>query len=373
MSQIVETEEQESREKVCHVAAGKWAAVIDDVIVPVPRRKVAVSLMKELAGIPAQFLLVRDHNSPNDVVLDDRSELDLGLGNVFYRLERCGIQDRSECREAAKYAWILDDVAEITIRRTLTGKLLRELFNQPHNSNVVRDTESSKDDKIGLDDEVRFEDGPVFVSRHVHTKLTITVNSRIYTEHDGVKSSMTGLEIAALAYPENPSQTRVFLVSEGKVEIALDQVIKITGCESFDVVRKEVTGGYELSRVQREITELDAGGQRMTLLVDPVNCIVYHDLHIGSGFGLDVTDVLVPIPGGYPGQMIDGAYLPEDSPLIGRVKGKPQDHRISALDRYWRQISYHPHNGGGALSWNPTVHGFHTYKGELLSWLYDVK
>jgi hypothetical protein len=34
--------------------------------------------------------------------------------------------------------------------------------------------------------------------------------------------------------------------------------------------------------------------------------------------------VLVLVPGGYAQSMLDGAYLPQGSPLIGVVKGQPQ-------------------------------------------------
>ena len=71
--------------------------------------------------------------------------------------------------------------------------------------------------------------------------------------------------------------------------------------------------------------------------------------------------------------MIDWAYLPENSPMLECVKGTPQDERITALGQLWRRISYHPHQGGGAPSWNPAVHGFHTYLGELVSWLHNLK
>ncbi len=57
-----------------HTAA-KWAAVADDVVVPMPNRHVPVHLIKSLAGIPSDFVLVRDHNSPNDVVLKDDAHL----------------------------------------------------------------------------------------------------------------------------------------------------------------------------------------------------------------------------------------------------------------------------------------------------------
>ena len=354
-------------------AAAKWALVIDDVVVPMPRRVVPVDLVKELASVPEDFVLVRDHNSPNDVVLDDAAEIDLALGNVFYRLKRCDVQSRDECRDVAKRAWILNDVAEITVRPTLTGKSLRELFNLPAHSTVLRDTEGPNDVAITPDDEIRFEGGPVFVSHEVQAKLKIIVNHTLFTEHDGVKKRMSGLEIAALAYPDNPSETRVIFLSEANREVPLDEIITIENCEEFEVVRRGVSGGFERRRVERELSEFATGGQRVTLLDEPVNCVVYHDLPTKPDAGLGITDVLVPIPGGYPGQMIDWAYLPENSPLINKAKGQPQDHRITALGRVWRQISYHPHHGGGGPSWNPTVHGFHTYRGELVAWLYDLQ
>ena len=96
------------------------------------------------------------------------------------------------------------------------------------------------------------------------------------------------------------------------------------------------------------------------------------DTGIGTIINDDsTTDVLVSIPSGYPGGMIDGAHLPVGSPLIGRVVGNPQG-QITAMDQVWQLISYHPHNGGGAPAWNPTKHGFHTYIGEIMSWLHDV-
>jgi hypothetical protein len=313
---------------------------------------------------------VRDHNSPNDYVLPDDGEVDLAEGNVFYRLERCSIEARGECRDTPKLAFTLDDRVEVTTRADQTGRALRELFGVPLHAKVYRDDEGPRDEEIPVDAVVCFGDGPVFYSREVKSELAITVNSRIFTEHTGVKREMTGLEIAALVYPENPSNTRVWFVSDGNREVALTESLKIRGCEVFEVVRKEVTGGFEDSRIVRELEELRLGGLAVTLLDTPA--VVYHGLRTGPGAPVAATDVLVPVPGGYPGQMIDWAYLPDSSPLIGRVKGSPQDHRLNALGRVWRQISYHPHNGGGAPAWNPAFHGFHTYLGELVSWLRNI-
>lgn len=353
------------------VATAKWTAVVDDVLVPMPRRTVPVSVLAAQAGVPDSAVLVRDHNSPNDYVLPDGGEVDLADGNVFYRLDRCDAQPRGECRDKPKLAFALDDKFEVTTRPDQTGRSLRELFAVPLHAQVFRDTEGPDDEEIVVAAAVRFADGPVFYTRHVQTELKITVNHRPFTEHDGVKREMTGLEIATLAYPENPANTRVFFLSDGNREVPLTETVHIKGCEEFEVVRKEVTGGFERSRLDRELDILRDGGLVVTLVESP-GAVVYHDMNTGGNAPVKTTDVLVPVPGAYPGQMIDWAYLPENSPLFGRVKGQPQDHRITALGRVWRQVSYHPHNGGGAPAWNPTVHGFHTYFGEVLSWLKNV-
>ena len=100
--------------------------------------------------------------------------------------------------------------------------------------------------------------------------------------------------------------------------------------------------------------------------------MVYHDLPVQSGVPVAASDVLVLIPSSYPGQMLDGAYLPEGSPLLGRAKGKPQGNFVTALERKWQLVRYHPHTNGIGPAWDPTRHGFHTYIGEIMSWLQDV-
>jgi hypothetical protein len=350
----------------------KWAALVDDVLLPMPRRQVPVGVIKDQAGLAPEFVLVRDHNSPEDVVLADDGSVDLAEGNVFYRLGRCEVQPRGRCESPPKRAFVVDDRAEVTVRADQTGKTLRDLFALALHTRLFRDLESPDEQPVGPDDRVRFEDGPVFYTRAVEAGLKITVNSRVFTEHDGVKPHMTGRDVAALVYPDNPADTRVWLVSDGNREIGLDERLTIRGCEVFDVARKNVTGGYESSRVEREVELLRASGLRVTLLSSPAPAVVYHDLRASPSGPVPSADVLVPVPQAYPGQFIDWAYLPEGSTLIGRVKGSAQEHRIRALGAVWRQISYHPHNGGGGPAWNPTVHGFHTYAGELISWLRDA-
>jgi len=210
----------------------------------------------------------------------------------------------------------------------------------------------------------------VFYLRAVIATLNITVNSRQFTEADGVKKVMKGHEIASLVYPQNPRETTVWQVSPQKREIGLDAEIEIDCGDVFDVVRKKVDGGYEAARVELELAKLRESGQKVTKLQNPA-AVIYYDIRTRPGNTIASTDVLVLIPGGYPGQMIDEAFLPHGSPLIGKVKGQPQG-QLSAGDRTWARMSYHPHNGGGGPAWNPALHGFHTYLGEVLSWLYDA-
>lgn len=351
-------------------SSAKWTVLVDDAVIPMPERKVKVRVIKAQAGVADDRVLVRDHKSPHDVIVGEDEVIDLADGNVFYTLAACDAQPRQTCIDAPKLAFFVDDRAEVTVRSAQTGQSLRELFGLPLNATLIRDDEGKSDQPISLKEAVEFEAGPVFYSRTVVAELSITVNSRTFTEHERVKRIMTGEQIAELVYPQNPRETRIWEVSPEKREIDLDEKIEIKGCEVFDVVRKKVDGGYEAARVDLELAKLRNGGQAVTKSENPA-AVMYQGLRTRPGNVVPETDVLVLIPGGYPGQMLDGACLPEGSPLIGKVKGSPQS-QIIAFGRPWRLISYHPHNGGGGPVWNPATHGLHTYVGELLSWLYDA-
>jgi hypothetical protein len=121
------------------------------------------------------------------------------------------------------------------------------------------------------------------------------------------------------------------------------------------------------SRVRAELERISPKNDLVKLFENP-DAVVYYRLPSSVGI-VDSTDVLVPVPSGYPGSAIDYAYLPVGSKLLGVLKGQPENQFIEADGRKWQRVSYHPHNGGGAPPWDPTVHGFHTYIDELLSWL----
>jgi hypothetical protein len=354
------------------VSPPKWAAVIDDSVVWSPSREVVAKVLQEQAGILGK-VLIQDYNSPNDVVIGEGEDVDLGKGNVFYSLSKDEVQPREKCTEPPKLAYIVDDKPEIVTRPEQTGQTIRDLFHLGNDVALFRDFESPNDIEVKPADKAEFGDGPVFYTRKVEHKLSITVNARVFTDKDGVKEHMTGANIAALVYPQNVNDTTVREVSPQARDIPLEKEIEIHGGEVFDVVRKSVTGGFDNDRIKREIAELNKSEQKATLVTAPTNAIIYRNLRVKAGGPVATTDVLVLIPGPYPGQMIDGAYLPAGSPLIARVKGDPQNTFAEADGKRWQLISYHPHNGGGGPPWNPGMHGFHTYITEIMSWLYDLR
>lgn len=345
----------------------KWFAQLNDVTIFFPDPTTAVAVLRAQGGVASDHRVVRDHNSPNDVVLDDSAELDLRDGNVFYSVPRCDRMPSGKCASPAKLAMSVDDRAEIIGQSDQTGASIRGLFELPSDAALFRDLHSRNDQPIEVTDKVEFEDGPVFYTRK-HAGLTIIVNKKRFGKEAGVKNEMTGAEIAALV-SSNPGETKVFhRTPQGRVEINLNQTVKIHDCDEFDVIRKTVQGGFEPSRIERELAILRENGAKVSFEAAPIAAVVFHDLPVRPGHAVNATDVMVPVPGGYPGQFLDWACLPQGSPLVGRVPGAQQGV-VTAFGKTWIRISYHPHTGGGGPAWNKDQHGFHTYIDELLAWL----
>jgi len=125
-------------------------------------------------------------------------------------------------------------------------------------------------------------------------------------------------------------------------------------------------------RIERELTRLREGNQKVDLVTTDRMYVIYRDVPTrGAPLGLpEVTDVIVPVPPGYPASLIDLAGLPVGSPFLPRVKGGPNTQGVVQADgRQWQLASYHPHNGGGGPTWDQTRHGFHTYIDHLIAWL----
>lgn len=349
--------------------APKWAVTVNDEAIPIPQQKVRVAVIKAQAAIQPDVVLVRDHDSPNDVLLRDDEVVNLANGNVFYTLNECDAKPRGQCDKPAKLAFFVDDRPEVTINPNQSGQTIRDLFGLDKSANLIRDYESSHDEPVAPTDSAPFKKGPVFITRRQHAQLTITVNHKKFTESDGVKRQMTGREIASLV-TDTPDSTDVFRLKKGEQEaVPLDKKIRVENCDEFRVIRNNVAGGFEPSRIRRELTRLMEGGGRADFIDQPLAAVIYRGVPTRPGYRLvDKTDVLVAVPSGYPGQPLDGAHLPEGSPLLGRVAGSPQGI-IIADGRRWQLVSYHPHNGGGAAPWSKDKHGLHTYFDEILCWI----
>ena len=186
----------------------KWNVLVDDVVVPVPHRKVKVRVIRSQANAPEGFVLVRDHNSPHDVILSDDQEVDLADGNVFYQLAACDVHLRPGCDVPAKLAFFVDDRWEVTIHPIQRAKSLRELFDIPDGVELLRDFESPIDDPIEDSERIDFKDGPVFITRKaVSREINIVVRGRS-RKVSGCIISFD--EVVALAY--NPVRTEPFIV-----------------------------------------------------------------------------------------------------------------------------------------------------------------
>jgi hypothetical protein len=203
--------------------------------------------------------------------------------------------------------------------------------------------------------------------------LHIFVNRKKFDEAGGVKPVMKGREIAELVkIPPDNAVVRRGNTADSPV-VGLDEEIEVKEGEHFLVTRKTVEGGFDVpERIRRELEVLAAGGLTAEYVnEDGRGAVIYRNVTTaGRARGLpERTDVLVPVPGGYPGGMIDMAALPLGSPLLGRVKGSPNQAILTAIGVQWSLVSYHPHNGGGAPPWDQMRHGFHTYYDEVVTWL----
>jgi hypothetical protein len=126
-------------------------------------------------------------------------------------------------------------------------------------------------------------------------------------------------------------------------------------------------------RIERELSLLRGGGQVAELMSYSGRMLVlYRNIPTsGAKFNLPgVTDVVVPVPPGYPASLIDLAGLPVGSPFLPRVRGGQNNQGILDINgQQWQLASYHPHNGGGGPPWDQLRHGFHTYIDHLIAWL----
>lgn len=178
----------------------KWAAVVGDRPMPLPRRRVRAAIILAQSGQQGG-LLVRDLNQPLDIPIAVDTEVDLAEGNVFRIVGKCDLpQGASPVSGAAKLAFFMDDAWEVTVQPNQSLDSLRALFDLPDDAEILRDYPSPRDERIRVDAVVRFRDGPVFVSRI--TSIIIKVNNKpVRFSHRRV----TGLEIKQAAMAQGVS------------------------------------------------------------------------------------------------------------------------------------------------------------------------
>jgi hypothetical protein len=172
-------------------AAPRWFALINDRIITAPRQKVPISVLRALAVMAADQVLVRDHASVADPVMDDNSTIDLADGNVFYTSARSDSKSAADCAGPAKLALAVDDRFELSTVAELALAPFLALFAIPEDRQLFRDFESPNDQPITAGASIRFKDGPVFytrVSGHPDARVEITI--------DGVKHNVPAGQIA---------------------------------------------------------------------------------------------------------------------------------------------------------------------------------
>jgi hypothetical protein len=216
--------------------AAKWAAVIADMLVPLPRRKLRARDILHQANADGKKL-VRDLDSPFDIAFHDDAEVDLAEGNVFRLEDDCECHHIPEFTGPPKFSFVIDDVWQITINPRQTGTTLRGLFDLPPRVDLLRDLESPNDQLIGDAEEIVFADGPVF--RTERRTITILVNkNKVTFDHRRV----TGLEIKETAIRQGVNIQTSFVLYQILPDESLgpqiddDQRLVLKDCEAFRCV-----------------------------------------------------------------------------------------------------------------------------------------
>ena len=189
--------------------SAKWAAVVNDRLIPLPRRELkARDILHQAGANPESSTLVRDLNSPNDIGFEPDAKVDLAGGNVFRIADGACERRHVIPTESPKLAFIVDDRWEVTIQAKQTAESLRGLLGIKEGVELLRDFESPNDEPIEDGEQIRFQDGPVFITRKGEGReITIIVRGRP-RKVSGRTISFD--EVVALAY--NPVRTEPFIV-----------------------------------------------------------------------------------------------------------------------------------------------------------------
>ena len=198
----------------------KWAAIVDDTLIPLPRRKLKARVV--LAQADKEHLtLVRDFDQPADVPLDPDAEIDLAAGNVFRAVTNCDVPAAVTPVAPPKLAFVLDDAWEVTINPHQTLQSLLDLFGLPDDAEIFRDYASPNDQRILPGDKVVFADGPVLRARFM--QITIKVNNNpVHFKN----RRQTGLQIKTSAIEQGVAIQPDFVLYRAKPDGNLGPVVR---------------------------------------------------------------------------------------------------------------------------------------------------
>lgn len=361
----------------------KWAALIEDRVVPLPRQKLRGRVIKQQAGLGDDVVLVRDYQSPNDVPIGDEEEVDLAEGNVFRVVQRCNIKpDAKHCGGVPKFAFFVDDVGKITLNPKQTEDSLRGLFDLKLKVQLLRDLESPNDTPIADNETVSIQDGPVFISAfdlethcgcdvpHAGGYIIKVDKQRIVVR----ESSLTAREILKRVGKNAVEWLLNQKIGKQFVPLAPDDIVDFTKCgiERFTTLPNEQSEGRPAPRRQFTLPEadteaLDASGLVWETIKDGGNCwVIVHGLQLPPELTQQGTSVAIQIPASYPDAALDMAHF---YPHVKRVDGSAIAATGSGLQiegTPWQQWSRH------YTAANPWVSGeFNVFTHFLLcqSWL----
>lgn len=188
--------------------SAKWSAIVDDRLVPLPRRKLKASDILHQSGASTEATLVRDFNSPNDIGFEPDVQVDLAEGNVFRIVAGACERRHVIPSESPKLAFIVDDRWEVTIQPKQTAESLRGLLGIAGGVELLRDFESPNDEPIEDGERIAFQEGPVFITRKGEGReITIIVRGR---PRKVSGRTISFEQVVALAY--SPVRTEPFIV-----------------------------------------------------------------------------------------------------------------------------------------------------------------
>lgn len=212
-------------------AAPKWAAVINDRLFPMPRRKLTVMDILDQSSHGQDVVLVRDHETTNDVPFANSTEVDLAEGNVFRVIPRCEAGPQPACTGAAKLAYVCDDAWKVTLTASQTEKSLRGMFGLPEGTELFRDYESPNDKPIGDSETVEFKDGPVFTAKRKRADdYCINIEG---TTHPWPKPTIATAEIRKLGNLPADQQVVCEDANGGERTLREDEVVTLESCCRF--------------------------------------------------------------------------------------------------------------------------------------------